>query len=72
LRRLILVDSSAAIPPIAAVVGGWWRRSRWADFVAKVGRKLQGPEFFAKIRNGKRSLIRITSIALPKSPVSLT
>jgi hypothetical protein len=35
-------------------------------------RKLQGPEFFAKTRNGKRSLIRMTSIALSKSPVSLT
>ena len=35
-------------------------------------RKLQGDEFFAKIRNGKQSPIRITSIALPKSPVSLT
>src|SRR5229473_191120 len=35
-------------------------------------RKLQGDEFFAKTRNGKQSTIRITSIALPKSPVSLT
>src|SRR5712691_6979212 len=35
-------------------------------------RKLQGDEFFAKTRNGKQSPIRITSIALPKSPVSLT
>ena len=35
-------------------------------------RKLQGHEFSAKTRNGKRSPIRITSIALPKSPVSLT
>ena len=35
-------------------------------------RKLQGHEFFAKTRNGKQSPIRITSIALPKSPVSLT
>ena len=33
-------------------------------------RKLQGCEFFAKIQNGKQSPIRITSIALPKSPVS--
>ena len=35
-------------------------------------RKLQGDEFFAKTRNGKHSPIRMTSIALPKSPVSLT
>ena len=35
-------------------------------------RKLQVYEFFAKTRNGKQSPIRITSIALPKSPVSLT
>jgi hypothetical protein len=35
-------------------------------------RKLQGHEFFAKTRNGRRSPIRMTSIALPKSPVSLT
>ena len=33
-------------------------------------RKLQGSEFFAKTRNGKQSPICITSIALPKSPVS--
>ena len=33
-------------------------------------RKLQGREFFAKTQNGKQSPIRITSIALPKSPVS--
>jgi len=35
-------------------------------------RKWQGHEFFAKIRNGKRPLIRITSITLSKPPVSLT
>ena len=35
-------------------------------------RKLQGYDFFAKTRNGKQSPIRMTSIALPKSPVSLT
>jgi hypothetical protein len=35
-------------------------------------RKLQGDEFFAKTRNGKQSPIRITSVALLKSPVSLT
>jgi hypothetical protein len=35
-------------------------------------RKSQGDEFFAKTRNGKHSPIRMTSIALPKSPVSLT
>src|SRR5215813_5373370 len=35
-------------------------------------RKLQGHEFFAKTRNGKQSPIRIPSIALSKSPVSLT
>ena len=35
-------------------------------------RKLQRHEFFAKTRSGRRSLIRIPSIALPKSPVSLT
>ena len=35
-------------------------------------RKLQGYEFFAKTRNGKQSPIRITSIALPRSPVSLS
>jgi hypothetical protein len=35
-------------------------------------RKLQGDEFFAKTRSGNQSPIRITSIALPNSPVSLT
>jgi hypothetical protein len=35
-------------------------------------RKLQGYDFFAKTQSGKQSLIRITSIALPKSPMSLT
>ena len=35
-------------------------------------RKLQGHEFFAKTSTKKQSPIRITSIALPKSPVSLT
>src|ERR1700745_2404049 len=35
-------------------------------------RKLQRHEFFAKTRGGRRLLIRIPSIALPKSPVSLT
>ena len=35
-------------------------------------RKLQAHEFFAKTRNGKRSSIRISVIALSKSPVSLT
>ena len=35
-------------------------------------RKLQVYKFFAKTRNRKQSPIRITSIALPKSPVSLT
>src|SRR5271156_1418029 len=34
-------------------------------------RMLQVCEFFAKTRNGKQSPIRITSTALPKSPVSL-
>ena len=33
-------------------------------------RKLQGDEFFVKTRKGKRSPIRIISIALPKSPAS--
>src|SRR4249919_3595793 len=33
-------------------------------------RKLQGYEYFAKIQHGQQSPIRITSIALPKSPVS--
>ena len=33
-------------------------------------RKLQGYELFAKIQHGQQSPIRITSIALPKSPVS--
>jgi hypothetical protein len=33
-------------------------------------RKLQGRDFLAKTQNGKQSPIRITSIALPKSPVS--
>jgi hypothetical protein len=35
-------------------------------------RKLQGDEFFAKLRNGKQSPIRIASLTLAKSPVSLT
>jgi hypothetical protein len=48
-----------------------WPMSDPGRFCCK-SRKLQGPEFFAKIRNGKRSMIRITSIALSKSPVSLT
>src|SRR5215468_12136649 len=34
-------------------------------------RKLQGHEFFAKTLTEKKSPIRIASIALPKSPVSL-
>ena len=35
-------------------------------------RKLQGSEFFAKTQSGRQSPIRITSFALPKSPMSLT
>jgi len=35
-------------------------------------RKLQCQEFFAKKRSGRRSPIRIPSVAVPKSPVSLT
>ena len=35
-------------------------------------RKLQCQEFFAKTRSGRRSPIRIPSVAVPKSPVSLT
>jgi hypothetical protein len=35
-------------------------------------RKLKGYEFFAKIRNRTQSLIRIVSVALPNSPMSLT
>src|ERR1700728_2812509 len=35
-------------------------------------RKLQRQEFFAKTRSGRRSPIRIPSVAVPKSPVSLT
>src|SRR5665213_2340957 len=35
-------------------------------------RKSQGDELFAETRNVKHSPIRMTSIALPKSPVSLT
>jgi hypothetical protein len=34
--------------------------------------KVAGLRIFAKIRNGTKSPIRITSIALPKSPMSLT
>src|SRR5215468_8356985 len=33
-------------------------------------RKLQGSRFFAKTLSSERSLIRVTSIALPKSPVN--
>jgi hypothetical protein len=33
-------------------------------------RKLQGSRFFAKTLRSERPLIRMTSIALPKSPVS--
>ena len=40
-----------------------------ADCVAKV-ESCRASDFFAKTRNGKQSPIRITSIALPKSPVS--
>ena len=47
---------------IAAVKGQFCCKSR----------KLHVCEFFAKTRNGNHSPIRITSIALPKSPVSLT
>src|SRR5580658_10008067 len=49
-----------------------------ADFFNKIGRlccktrKLQRQEFFAKTRSGRRSPIRIPSVAVPKSPVSLT
>ena len=35
-------------------------------------RKLQSDEFFAKIKSKKQLPIRMTSIALPKSPVSLS
>ncbi len=35
-------------------------------------RKLQRQEFFAKTRSGRRSPIRIPSVAVPRSPVSLT
>jgi hypothetical protein len=35
-------------------------------------RKLQGNEFFAKTRSENQPLIRIASVALPKSRVSLT
>ena len=35
-------------------------------------RKLQGSKFFAKTQSGRQSLIRITSFALAKSPMSLT
>jgi hypothetical protein len=35
-------------------------------------RKLQSYGFFAKTQSGKQSPIRITSFALPKSPMSLT
>ena len=35
-------------------------------------RKLQRQEFFAKTRSGRRSPICIPSVAVPKSPVSLT
>ena len=34
-------------------------------------RKLQGNEFFAKTRSEKEPPIRMVSVALPKSPVSL-
>src|SRR5215813_11689037 len=47
------------------------RMSALGRFCCK-SRKLQGYEFFAKTRNEKQSSIRIASIALPKSPVSLT
>src|SRR5581483_9967410 len=35
-------------------------------------RKLRHSRFFAKTRNRRRSPIRISSVALPKSPVDLT
>ena len=42
--------------------------SAWCRLCCK-SRKLQGYEFFAKIQHGQQSPIRITSLALPKSPV---
>src|SRR5215510_3332162 len=47
------------------------RMSAWCRLCCK-SRKLKGRKFFAKRRNGNQSPIRITSIALPKSPVSLS
>jgi hypothetical protein len=55
------------------------RRFRATAWMSVIGRnvlqkyrKLQRHEFFAKTTSAIRSLIRIPSIALPKSPVSLT
>jgi hypothetical protein len=49
---------------------GWADGSYWQIVLQKS--KVAGDEFFVETRNGKQSPIRITSIALPKSPVSLT
>jgi hypothetical protein len=51
---------------------GWFAVSNAVGRLCCKSRKLQGYEFFAKTQSGKQSLIRITSIALPKSPMSLT
>ena len=45
--------------------------SAFGRLCCKSPEKLQICEFFAKTRSGKQSPIRITSIALAKSPVSL-
>jgi hypothetical protein len=49
-----------------------WPKSPAVARLCRKSRKLQGCDFFAKTQSGKQSLIRITSIALPKSPMSLT
>src|SRR5262245_33438368 len=60
----------SALPPIATSIA-FFGMSALGRFCCK-SRKLQGYEFFAKTRNEKQSPIRVASIALPKSPVSLT
>jgi hypothetical protein len=55
--------------PIADIAGGGLGVRFLGDTCCK-SRKLQGSRFFAKTLSGERSLIRMTSIALPKSPVN--
>ena len=45
---------------------------RMSDGIVLQNSKVAAPRIFAKTRSGRRSPIRIPSVAVPKSPVSLT